>query len=207
MVLISSKFKFLLFADDTTIFIQGQNINEMIITLNSELLKLSNWLKSNQLTINVSKTFYMVSSRTNIDLDNINIKIEDNVINRVSHIKFLGVIIDERLSWKPHILSVCTTISQMTGVLYRIRNCLPSESIRMVYLSIVYPHLLYCSAIWGGAFITLIDYLFTAEKKIIRIVYFKPKFEHTNPLFHDHKLIKLPDIILLQTCIFVFKSL
>lgn len=61
MVRISEKIRFILFADDTTIFIQRQNITEMVATLNNELTKLSNWIRSNQMTINISKTFFMVS--------------------------------------------------------------------------------------------------------------------------------------------------
>lgn len=207
LVLISKNVKFLLFADDTTIFIQGSNIVDMMGTLNSELTKLSNWIRSNRLTINVSKTFYMVSCGVNNNLENINVKIDNFVLSKVNHIKFLGVIIDEKLTWKQHLLSVCTKISQITGILYRIRNCLTPECIRLVYLSAAYPHFLYCSAIWGGAFKTLLDGLFLAQKKIIRIMYFKPKYEHTNNLFNEHKIMKLPDIVFSQTCLFVFKSL
>ena len=207
LVRISNTIKFILFADDTTIFIQGKNVNEMMVTLNNELIKFSNWIRCNQLTINVSKTFYMVSCGANINLDNISIKIDNIVLSKVNQIKFLGVTIDEKLTWKTHLLSLCTRLSQITGVLYRIRNCLPPDSIRTVYLSTVYPHLLYCSAIWGGAFKTLLDSLFIAQKKIIRVMYFKSKYDHTNTLFSEHNIIKLPDIIFLQTCLFVFKSL
>ena len=207
MVRISSNVKFLLFADDTTLFIQGSKIDEMVVTLNNELVKLSNWMKSNKLTINASKTFFMVTCGKNINLDNVSIKIDNCVISRVSHIKFLGVTIDEKLTWKPHLLSLHTRISQITGVLYKVRSYLTPECIRLVYMSTVYPHLLYCSAVWGGAFKTLLDDLFIAQKKIIRVMYFKSKFAHTNPLFREFKLIKLPDIILFQTCLFVYKSL
>ena len=154
MVHISEKIRFILFADDTTIFIQRQNITEMVATLNNELTKLSNWIRSNQLTINISKTFFMVSCGSNTNLDNINVKIDNNVLSKVNCIKFLGVAVDEKLTWKPHLINLCTRISQTTGVLYKIRNCLPQDIMRIVYMSIVYPHLLYCSAIWGVAFKT-----------------------------------------------------
>ena len=74
-------------------------------------------------------------------------------------------------------------------------------------MSTVYPHLIYCSAIWRGAFSTLLDGLFVAQKKIVRVIFYKNRYDHTNPLFCEHNLLKVPDIIALQTCIFVFKSL
>lgn len=88
IVRVSDKLKFLLFADDTTIFIQGQNINEMTATLYKELITLSNWIKSNKLTINISKTFYMVSCGTNTNMANIDIKIDNHALCKVDNIKF-----------------------------------------------------------------------------------------------------------------------
>lgn len=73
----SDKKKYLLFADDTTIFIQGNNIQEMVMILNDELKKIFNWIKSNKLTLNTSKTFYMVSSSVNENFENINISINE----------------------------------------------------------------------------------------------------------------------------------
>ncbi len=72
----------------------------MIVTLNNELIKLSNWIKSNQLTINISKTFYMVSSATNTILGNINIKVDNHTLSKVEK---KGVNIDEKLTSKPHL--------------------------------------------------------------------------------------------------------
>ena len=204
----SDKIKFLLFADDTTIYIQGHNINEITNILNNELINISDWLISNRLTLNVSKTCYMVSCTTNnMPEANVNIKIKENLLNRVNFIKFLGVIIDEKLTWKPHLHYLCNKISQITGVLYKIRDCVTLDCLKLIYMSTAYPHLLYCSAIWGGAFTTLLDGLFIAQKKMIRVMFHRSRYDHTNPLFYEHNLLKVPDIISLQTCIFVYKSI
>lgn len=85
----------------------------------------------------------MVSWGTNTNLKKINIKIDNNMLSKDNHIIFLSVTTDEILTWKTHLLSICTRISQITGVLYRIRNCLPLDCIIMVYLSTVYSQ-----AIW-----------------------------------------------------------
>lgn len=75
-------------------------------------------------------------------------------------------------------------------------------------MSTVYPHVINCSAISGGAFKTLLDGLFVAHKKITRVMFHRKKrYDHTNPLFCEHNLLKVPDIIFLQTCIFLFKSI
>ena len=149
----------------------------------------------------------MISSVTRNNLDNMDIKIDNHVLNKVNQIQFLGVIIDDKLTWKPHINQLCTKLSQITGVLYKIRNCITTDCLRLIYMSTAYPHLLYCSAIWGGAYKTILDGLFIAQKKMIRIMFCRPRYEHTNPIFCEYKLLKVPDILVLQSCIFVFKSL
>ena len=60
-------------------------------------------------------------------------------------------------------------LSQITGVIYKIRDNLNADSLKLIYYSTVYPSLLYCSAIWGGAFSTLIDTAFIAQKKLIQL--------------------------------------
>ena len=175
--------------------------------MNNELAKVSDWIASNNLTLNVSKTCYMVSSISNINEDHVHIKIGNNLLTRVKHIKFLGINIDDRLTWKPHLNQLCNKISQMTGIFYKIRNNLTVDCLKLLYMSIVYPHLLYCSAIWGGAFSTLIDGIFVAQEKIVRVMFSCKRYDHTNPLFSQYSLLKVPDIIALQTCIFVFQSI
>ena len=140
---------FLLFADDKSISIQGQNVNEMTNILKSELVKVSDLLKSNRLTLSVSKSFYMISSVSNINAVNNRISINNNCLIKVNNFKFLGVTIDEKLTWKSHIYHISTKISQITGIIYRIRNSISSDCLRLIYMAIAYPQLLYCSAIWG----------------------------------------------------------
>ena len=78
---------------------------------------------------------------------------------------------------------------------------------RQIYLSLIYPHLQYCSAIWGGAYTTYIDNLLVSQKKILRIMFFKSCYAHTKELFRDYKLLTIPNIIRVQTSLFIHKSL
>ena len=103
----SNVLDFILFADDTTILYSHENIESKIDVVNVELKKVSNWFKTNKLSVNASKTNYMLlgtshmtSSKIQQDLDVI---LDNTVLDRVSHTKFLGVLIDENLTWKYHI--------------------------------------------------------------------------------------------------------
>ena len=76
-----------------------------------------------------------------------------------------------------------------------------------MYLSIIYPHLLYGNILWSAASQSHLNKLFTKQKKAIRLIMKKQRHTHTNPLFYKLKLLKLNDICKLNTLIFIFKSL
>ena len=94
---ISRLVKYLLFADDTNLFCADQNINQLVTTLSTVLDKLCMWFVVNKLSLNVSKTSYMLFGNLNAQFD---IVINGISINRVHVAKFLGVLIDEKLNWK-----------------------------------------------------------------------------------------------------------
>ena len=203
----SNKLNFLLFADDTTIYIQGNNLHEIQNTLNSEMLKVLNWIKSNKLTINVSKTQYMISSSLLHQSPPIEIYLDNILLKQVEQCKFLGVTIDSKLRWSGHVNETCTRLSKIIGILYKIRRSLTVDCIRQIYLALAYPHLTYCCAIWGGTVNTNLQALFIIKKKLLRVMSSSGRYAHTQPLFENFKLLKLYDIITLQTCNFIYKSI
>ena len=93
----------ILFADDTTVTIQGDNESVLINTLNIELEKLNIWLQANKLTINESKSHYMIFHRRRRKIDINNPSLNNNVLQRVKYTEFLGVFIDDGLKWTNHI--------------------------------------------------------------------------------------------------------
>ena len=113
----------ILFADDTSVFIEGTCLNDISEILNTELEKISIWLEANKLTININKTHYMMFHRTRIKhITNFKIYISNNAIDRSINTKFLGVIIDNKLNWAAHILYIKNKISKSIGIIYKIRN-------------------------------------------------------------------------------------
>jgi hypothetical protein len=98
-----------IFADDTNIFASSKSIKDLEILINEELTKVKKWCDLNKLSINIKKTNYMIVKSSNKKItENINIKITNidgtiYCLERKDHIKYLGVLIDEKLSWKYHI--------------------------------------------------------------------------------------------------------
>ena len=138
---------------------------------------------------------------------NIDVFIDNVSLQQVEECKFLGIILDSKLKWKPQISVIISRISKLTGIFFKLRNTITHECLKQIYLSLVYPHLLYCISIWGGTFDTILDKLFISQKKLIRIMTFSHRYVHTDPLFRNLNLLKLHDIVSMQAYFFVFKSL
>lgn len=100
-----------LFADDTTIYIVGKDINELVEIMNQELSIFNKWLNVNKLKLNAMKTNYMVLGNSNIEEVN-QIKIGNAVIERALEIKYLGCFIDERLNFNGNCDYVCKKLAK-----------------------------------------------------------------------------------------------
>ena len=190
---------FILFADDTNTFFSHKDFNLLPGILNSEMLKLTQWCRENKLSINFKKSNFMVfrppQRRKTLD---ISIEIDNNAIEHVKETVFLGVILHEHLSWKPHILSVSRKISKSIGIIYKSSFCLPKTSLRSLYYSLVYPYLLYCVSVWGSTYQSNLNRIIVLQKKIIRIIS-KVSFDaHTGVLFKEQEILKFSDIYLYQ---------
>ena len=100
----SDLFFSIIFADDTSVFIEGTHLEQMIHIINEELQKIDTWLKANKLTINLKKAHYMIFHRARIKNKYENtVQIQGNIIDHVNATNFLGIIIDNKLNWSDHI--------------------------------------------------------------------------------------------------------
>ena len=113
MANVSENLFFILFADDTTVMIEGTNINTIITTLNCELAKLTEWFNANKLSINVSRSHYMVFHRSRRKINNGDIILDTTILSQVTFTKFFEVILDDKLKWTYHISYIKKKISRL----------------------------------------------------------------------------------------------
>ena len=118
---IFNRAKFILYADDANIIINGANIADIVQQLNALCNILPNWVISNGLALNLKKTKYMLFSRQNIELPD-EFKILNKKIDRVKEVRFLGVIVDEKLNWSAHIKTFKSKMSRYIGILCKIKK-------------------------------------------------------------------------------------
>ena len=133
---VSTLWYIILFADDTSLFSHGKNIDLLINNLNTELVKLSQWLNSNKLTINVKKTNFIIfnTGRKKIEFTN-KLSINEENINYVKSTKFRGVMLDHKLSWADHIAFIKNKIAKSIGIICKARKYLNEKSLLTLYYS------------------------------------------------------------------------
>ena len=201
---VSKLLKFILFADDTNILYSDSNIHNLISIINHEIDKLYTWFSVNKLSLNASKTNYMILGKRKINCD-VDIKINNNQIARVNKTTFLGIMIDEQLNWKEQIHQVQTGLSRITGVMYRARNVLGTANLLTLYHSLLLPIMGYCCEIWGNACVTNLHCITVLQKKAIRLVFGVSRLDHTSMLFYRCRVLRFKDLVQLKMCSILYK--
>ena len=197
--------KFILFADDTNVFYSGVDIQTLCECISPELNKLHVWLSVNKLSLNVDKTNYILFGNRKY-IDNVCISMNNSIITRVRATKFLGVIIDEKLTWKDHVSLLRSKLAKTVGILYRVRHLLNRYALFILYCSPFLAYLTYCAEIWGNTYKSNIQCIFPLQKEIVRIVYGANFKDHTDVIFQDLILLKFYDLVKLKTCEVMYRA-
>ena len=146
--------KVMMYADDTVIFFSAPLISEIELQLNLELINLSEWLSTNKLILNLKKTEFMVFGThqrlCRQDIDGAHITLGGESVKHCDAFKYLGVVLDNSLSFNLHIDYVKKKVSKTLGMFSRIRSSLTTEASNRLYKSMILPNLEYCCAVFHG---------------------------------------------------------
>ena len=183
--------------------------------MNNELVKLHEWLCLNRLSLNISKTNFIIFHSLRKPVNSVvTLLINKQAIEEVEYVKYLGVLLDAKLTFNYHINILSKKISRAVGVLYKLRPFVTPRILTSVYYAIAYPFLLYGITIWGNANNTLIRPLHILQKKIVRMITNNDTFPdvpgplaHSPPLFQQLKIVTIYDIFKIQVAKFVFESI
>ena len=132
-----------LFADDTFLCLQNSDLSKLEIDVNVELRKVCEWLASNKLTLNVSKSKYMITSANRRITPNLNIYINEELMEECDSYKYLGVMIDKSLTWKEHIQYVCKKVTKSCGYLAKLRHFVSTDTLISIYYALVHSYVRY----------------------------------------------------------------
>ena len=197
-----SKTSSILFADDTTVYISGENKKSMFHDMKTDLEELIEWFRANKLSLNLSKTNYVLfvppklKLRDNTPKSQCILKFGNEEIVQKPNTKFLGIEMDEHFNWFAHYKSLNSKLSRAIYTLNRVKHILPIESMKMLYYSLFHSHLTYGLLLWGPNIKTdLLNKIFLKQKRLIRIVHNAKYNIHTDPLFKESKILKLNEMI------------
>ncbi len=166
---------FIIYADDTTlsttieVILNNINNNNVESKINSEIACINKWLKCNELSLNISKCKYMICHMPQKRINKLQLNIEHTTIDRITDFNFLGLTINEHLSWKSH------NISKTMGVLNKLKYFVPLNASVMMYNSLILFHLKYYILAWGYR----CERINKLQKRIIRILSISKYNAHT----------------------------
>jgi hypothetical protein len=203
---VSDLLRFILFADDTTILYSDSDLANLVLTVNQELSKLCAWFASNKLSLNIAKTNYMIFHRGAMPTVNQPITINDTPIERVEVSKFLGILVDDKVSWKPHIQNVQSKLSRTLAGMYHARPFVSDSTMTTIYNALFLPHLSYCAEIWGNTYNSSLSKIIITQKKAVRLICRSDKFTRSNPLFGKLNLLKFRDLVEFKTLLVMHKA-
>lgn len=207
-----------LFADDTALVSSGCSWDSAYEQASSDLLCIKNWMDHNTLTVNVAKTKTLpIFFRTNSDPGQKMLKMHscgdpraaacdcDN-IERVEQYKYLGVIIDYKLSWVPHVQYVKKRLRKMIYAFAQLRQVLSLDQCRTVYFSYVQSILQYGILAWGGASSAVLEPLAVTQRAIIKTILNKGKRYSTQTLYNDFPVHTVRKIYLKTLLTYIYKN-
>ena len=179
--------KAFIFADDTSLLYSPKNPRKVKKHINVDLKKLLKWLKANKIFLNVKKTETILFKTTNRKLNyDLKIKLDGKRLSLSSSTKYLGVIINENLSWSKHVELLASKLRRTNGTLSNLRHFVTKDMIRSIYFALFHSHLVYSLEVWGQN-LPKNSRIEKLQKSAVRIITFSDQNSHSKPIFYQTK--------------------
>jgi hypothetical protein len=168
----TSNLKFHLYADDTTISYTNSSIDTLFYTMNEELVKINEWMLQNKFTINYKKSTYIIfhTKRPNFNLLNYAIEIGGNKINYSKSVKYLGLILDDTLTWQSHIKSVKLKLSRTLAIMKLIKKFINYNALTNFYYAYFNSYIIYALITYGHLPLTKLQPIVNFQHKAINLL-------------------------------------
>ena len=196
-----------LFADDTCLLSSAPDIHSLEVKVNEDLQSLSAWLKANKIAINTSKTEVLLfrSKRKKV-LRNPHFTMDGQTLSLSPKVRYLGVILDEHLSWSFQTEFLASKLRKANGILTKLRHYIPLEVLISIYYSLFHSHISYGAVVWGQN-IKSNSRLCILQKKAVRIITFSRHDSHSKPLFIETKIPFFTEFIFKLNVMLVHQTL
>ena len=184
-----------LYADDTALYVNGESQIDIMLSLRIELSVVNEWLRANKLTLNASKTKYIVfGSRNKLQVKpDLNLSIGGKKIERVACMKYLGVQLDEFLTFDEHINYIHQKSSKKLGVLRRSREFLDRSTSLLLYKSLIVPYINYCDLVYMCTTAANLSKLQILQNTACRIILQVDKHTHIDYMHKELNIMTLKE--------------
>ena len=196
--------KTILFADDAVFCANGKSVEECASQIQLFANRLSSWLNKNRLTPSETKTKLMLVTPSRKPQTMPIILFNENILEWVDEIKYLGIIIDNKLTFKQQVDYVVNRLSVVQGITYSLKKVLPSSCLRMIYFSLAYPHIIQSLIVWGGTYQTYMQKIALKINAILRNILsirMGPNYQPLVPTSLMYKklgIMKIEDVYMFQ---------
>ena len=180
MTNITTNDKIIVYADDTTVVVSGRNLTEAKQRCNDILTRFYQYFTHNKLSINSTKTKYMIfkpnvrssnNKKKLFDTTNTNIIMQNTILEEVNSIRFLGVIINNKLTWELHKQHVHAKISKTIGIIHKCKYIMKENDVMNMYKTFIEPYFLYAIEVWGHSITSNSDILIKLQNRVIRNIF------------------------------------
>ena len=192
----SQIFDFYLFADDTNLLYSNKDLKDLETVVNDELIKVGDWLDANKLSLNTSKSNFFIfhpyqhKPECTIQLEIYNNDLKESVpLEQKTFVKYLGILIDNNLSWKYHIDYISSKVSKGIGMIARLRHLVPFATLLNIYRSLIEPYISYGLIAWGQAANIHLNKILILQKRALRLMCFADSKAHSAPLFVHSRIL------------------
>lgn len=198
------------YADDTLLFVSGFDTESATQILAANIEKVTEYFQSHKLSINVGKTKFMIlhGCKNKVKIENLNkvkLIINETTVTQVSEAKYLGVILDNKLSFQTQTKNVLKTMAMGIKTIYTIRNFVPIKTRLLLLHSLVLCHLCYPAVLLNGINFTLLDSLNKQVSWAIKACCFKRKYDSSHELKIRHKILTAEHLIEYLSLIFLWR--
>ena len=201
-----------LFADDSNVFLYHSHFRSLFTLANSICNVMYKWCLANNLSINASKCSYMVfkpsiNNVTEMSTGNYNIWLNGQKLKYVESAKFLGLTIDNKLTWSQHIDNLVKRVNMYTSWFYKIRMMLTEDAGRKLYYAYVHSSILYGLLLYGNANKTTMTRLQVSHNRSLRILQKLPYRTHNKTLYNNYSIMSISDLFVLENCKLIFNCI
>jgi exonuclease III len=200
------KGKICAFADDVAFLYSNSSYSEIHDNIAYDLSLLAIWCKNNEMVINVSKTKFINFDLRGLEFPyniiyheprcEVNSICKCEEVEGVNNFKYLGIILDNKLNWRPHIDYLHRSISFNIRKFYFLRSKCNPQLMKSLYFALIHSRLVYGIHCWGGSFKFLINKLRKTQNQFIRLILFKQKRESSFPLYKSLKILPIQHLFI-----------